>query len=618
MSTSIRHHLLGHLLMALVVIAFAACSSEPLPPNGFAPSVGGSGGENGSDESGDADEDDGVGESGGNEAGICLMQNCNNDLECATCPDNKNTCDPRQGVCVACDPETGSGCEKGLVCSPYGNCVDPNLTCPLDERGTPTITCEVDGDCAACPNDHLLCVGGACVACTEKNTSACQTTEQCVNNMCGSSCPAECTTNADCGGCISTRGNEALACHDRQCAQCTNGGSEPVPCEQGEYCTDQGTCAPMCGIPGQAPGTCDNDSDCAGCDTYNKWECHQPINGGHGQCGPTAAGCNLIGETNFTLPEPFNEVTNLCDSDSDCAGVGVQYNVGKLLREITGENSIDDANINYPMNRCADVSIGEGLTCGVCVPCQYDSDCQDISIASIAEQAFGPLGGFATAILLDLLFGNNAQVIHMFCQPIAGSYGICAPCPTLLNECGNSYGGGSGGSNSCSGKCGGQAPGGCYCDEDCVSLGDCCNDYESVCGSGAGGSCQGYCGGQSPQGCYCDSQCTQMGDCCPDYSSTCSGTGSGSGSNSCYGYCGSQPPGGQCYCDSQCAQYGDCCPDYSSACGGSTGGSTGGSGAGETCAGSNCNGPGIGNCYCDDQCTIYNDCCIDYSAYCPL
>ena len=36
--------------------------------------------------------------------------------------------------------------------------------------------------------------------------------------------------------------------------------------------------------------------------------------------------------------------------------------------------------------------------------------------------------------------------------------------------------------NSCEGHCGGQAPGGCWCDDQCSFFGDCCADKTTVCG----------------------------------------------------------------------------------------------------------------------------------------
>jgi hypothetical protein len=278
-------------------------------------------------------------------------------------------------------------------------------------------------------------------------------------------------------------------------------------------------------------------------------------------CGPSAAGCSDLGDGVVVLPDPWDEVTNLCSNDGDCSGVGIQYNVGELLRDITGIDNIDDANINYPMNRCADVTVGlggESISCGVCVPCKYDNDCEDIDIDQVASEAFGPLGGIATALLLDQLFGPNDHEIHMFCAPVAGNYGVCAPCPTLLSDCANDNGPG-GDDDSCSGHCGGQAPDGCYCDDECQNYGDCCGDYEGVCN---GDGCAGHCGGQAPSGCYCDGECQDYGDCCGDYEDLCEGGGD---PDSCVGHCGGQAASG-CYCDDECTDAGDCCDDYDSAC----------------------------------------------------
>lgn len=35
--------------------------------------------------------------------------------------------------------------------------------------------------------------------------------------------------------------------------------------------------------------------------------------------------------------------------------------------------------------------------------------------------------------------------------------------------------------DSCMGVCGGQARGGCWCDAECSTYGDCCSDYEPTC-----------------------------------------------------------------------------------------------------------------------------------------
>ncbi|MDA8021115.1 MAG: trypsin-like peptidase domain-containing protein [Thermoanaerobaculia bacterium] len=73
--------------------------------------------------------------------------------------------------------------------------------------------------------------------------------------------------------------------------------------------------------------------------------------------------------------------------------------------------------------------------------------------------------------------------------------------------------------NSCQGRCGGQAPGGCWCDDQCTGFGDCCSDFNQVCASP--NSCVGNCGGQAPGGCWCDAQCEGFGDCCSNKVTIC-------------------------------------------------------------------------------------------------
>jgi hypothetical protein len=94
-----------------------------------------------------------------------------------------------------------------------------------------------------------------------------------------------------------------------------------------------------------------------------------------------------------------------------------------------------------------------------------------------------------------------------------------------VQTCGPAYGGGGGGNNpqpepepadpnSCVGECGGEAPGGCWCDDQCAQYGDCCSDVLAECKPAQ--SCDGSCGGKAASGCWCDSQCAKYGDCCGD------------------------------------------------------------------------------------------------------
>jgi hypothetical protein len=290
-----------------------------------------------------------------------------------------------------------------------------------------------------------------------------------------------------------------------------------MPCPNGEECSPQGTCTAVCGNDGS--GACTSDADCGGCGADNT-ECHIPLASSTGECGPAAAGCSDLGSSVAVLPEPYDQVTNLCSNDGDCAGVGVTINVGELLRDLTGFDDIGDANIEYPMNSCAAVSIGD-TSCGVCVPCQVDSDCQDIDIDQFALEAFGPLGSIAAALLLDQVFGPNEHEINMYCQQVAGGYGACVPCPGLIYECGvgEGGGGGGGGGGSCSHdvcEIGGALNASCgSCEADVCALDPyCCNnDWDATCVSEAeqycGSSCGGGGGGGGGYQAGCHDECVQ-------------------------------------------------------------------------------------------------------------
>jgi hypothetical protein len=475
-------------LLASLFLVLLGCANGQ-PTGGGANTFGASAGDTDGDSSGDG-------------SGICLLHNCSSDGECDACTEGRNTCYTPDRRCVACDPDSGAGCPDGQVCTDFGNCVPVGQTCDTDEDGTPTITCNDDPDCAACDPNHQVCAAGRCVQCRGDNTAACTGAEQCIDNECAPRCPASCTTDADCSSC-GEEGYEAHACHNHKCAQC----SSSVPCSGGEYCTDQGVCAGICGIPGQTIGTCENDSHCAGCQGDNN-KCILPINGDRGKCGPSASGCSDLGNGVVVLPSPFDQVTNACSNPSDCDGVGIQYNVGKLLRDITGISSIDDAIIEYPMNECAAVTVAVGdnsVSCGICVPCKVDSDCMDIELDEVAGDAFGPLGAIATALLLDTLFGSNSHTIHMFCQPIVAGYGACVPCPTLINNC--KTGGPVTGSGNCSHpvnqtgdaldpSCSACANTVCGIDSYC-----CTEEWDSICVNLASNNCaSGSCHDQCEEG----------------------------------------------------------------------------------------------------------------------
>jgi hypothetical protein len=406
--------------------------------------------------------------------GICLMNNCSSDEQCAGCSDGRVTCLEEESRCVACDPTSGAGCADGEYCTSYGLCAPNGVTCPTDDHGTPTITCAENADCIACSPMNQVCdtATGRCQACTDTNTQHCLQSDLCIDGACSPKCPSSCTTDNDCGECGGAE-NPAHACNAHQCAEC----SDTYPCAAGLACV-AGTCTPQCGIPGPVAGDCVNDSDCTACGDASMsggYLCKKPINqqgpGDHGTCTPQAAGCSDLGHSVAVLPAPWGDVTQLCSGDGDCAGAGITFNVGDALRDLVGDDAIDlgfteieihDANVQYAMPVCADIELTGDISCGVCAPCQNDDDCAPIAIDPLVGQLFqsDPLAQIAAAMMFDLLWGDDADHnLNFFCQPVAAGYGVCAPCANPLQACGSNQEEEPG------------TPGGSSCDHDACSEG---------------------------------------------------------------------------------------------------------------------------------------------------
>lgn len=114
----------------------------------------------------------------------------------------------------------------------------------------------------------------------------------------------------------------------------------------------------------------------------------------------------------------------------------------------------------------------------------------------------------------------------------------------------------------------------CACTNDCMTTGDCCNDFAATCQvkticahSGNCGFSWGLAAGPV-YGCACDHACLKNGDCCSDYQSLCETQAT------CMRSCGTTPWDSSndntkdrwCGCDSECTGAGDCCTDYRTMC----------------------------------------------------
>jgi hypothetical protein len=470
-------------------------------------------------------------------SGICLLNNCSEDEHCDACPDSRTICLKAENRCVACDPNTpDQGCPDGEVCSPFGICAPKDLTCPTDNDGVPTVTCVKNADCKACSPQNQICNDGKCQACSDTNTQHCTQNQVCKDGRCSDKCPSVCTVDNDCQLC-----GDSKACFNHKCAEC----SDTYPCATGLECVE-GVCTPPCGIAGQAPGSCEAVEDCGFCGASGKcatdaecqainpdytcdsksklclpktpWNCKTPVNDTRGTCVPPAAGCEDLGKNVVVLPPPYDKYTQTCSTDQNCVDskAGIQYNVGKLVRDLAKtdkikvgsyEIAIGDANVDYAMPKCAFLEVAD-KKCGICVPCTVDSDCGSIKVQPLMQQIFSndPLATLASFLLLDLIWGkDNEPALHFWCQPVAAGYGACIPCGDPTKPCGttnNNPGTGNCDHDVCTEGTALKADCGSCAAKVCAADSFCCDGtngkWDSLCVNKANSLCGNICMGGNP------------------------------------------------------------------------------------------------------------------------
>lgn len=455
MASSVKSLLATAIAASLALaLSLPGCGSDK-GGGGGPPGIGGAGGT-----SGDSGLGGGSGSGGTTGSGLCLLNNCHSDQECEGCSYGRTICDVSQTRCIACN--ASKPCKPGEKCTSFGTCAPEELTCNTDSTGTPTISCSKDADCAACDPMHQVCdtASGKCVACVSGNTASCTGNQTCgTGGKCENKCPTNCTADTDCEKC-EAGGVQAKACNNHVCAEC----SPTKPCVPGMECSG-GKCIKPCGTSGGEGADCKQDAECYGCGNTSStetWKCKFPINGGtHGTCTHPATGCTDLLSAGAVLPPPFDGVTNTCSTDANCAGVSMDVNVGKIIRDLVGGGEVNlgikkvqikDSILKFPMKACASIEILDGKKCGVCVPCNDDADCTPIELDPLIGDLFkgDPLMQIAAAFLMDLLFGKDKKhQIHMQCQEVAAGYGVCLPCANPLDGCGAGSG-----SGTTSGNCG--------------------------------------------------------------------------------------------------------------------------------------------------------------------
>ena len=194
-------------------------------------------------------------------------------------------------------------------------------------------------------------------------------------------------------------------------------------------------------------------------------------------------------------------------------------------------------------------------------------------------------------------------------------------------------------------QCGKKSTGNCYCDKACVGYGDCCADFNDVCGEGESGSCADVGGAclSSPidvtfgANCVADYGVPQLDGACAAFNQTCCALVSECQPVVCqlfceYGFktgadgcaicsCAEAPiecggfAGLECPAGKTCVDFpGDSCDPQNG--GADCGGICVDAAPAPSCQGK-CGGV-VGNkdCFCDDLCSQYGDCCSDYDAFC--
>jgi hypothetical protein len=381
----------------------------------------------------------------------CGDGSCNGTETCSSCPSDCGACaDPNScGDTASCGNQAPGGCWCDAACVEAGDCcLDACGACGNCSAVCGNGACGGGETCSSCPSDCGLCPPSC-------GDGSCNGTETC------SSCPSDCGACADPNSCAQTG----------SCGNQAPGGCwcDPACVEAGDCCFDAcgacGNCSAVCGN-----GACGGGETCSSCPA----DC--------GACPPVCGDGSC---------EPGVEDCGNCPGDCPCWMAGTRCESGQCVT-YCGNGSCDGGewcgscpsdcggccSPSCPAGSCGTQPDGCGgsIWCGECLP------------------SCGGAGG-------NTCGGAGSSICNGY--PLLSSYD-CAVCCNR-DSCGGAGGntcGGAGSSvcngypllntydcevccyippsdpNSCwdTGSCGAQAPGGCFCDWECVDFGDCCYD----------------------------------------------------------------------------------------------------------------------------------------------
>ena len=384
--------------------------------------------------------------------------------------------------CASCQPKSktdGYTVDVGALCDDGDSCTEAD-TCQADGACTGKVQtgcCKSDQDCQPPPGP---CVVRTCDVkagvCISENKAGC-----CDKGVCcdlksntlmaaGSQCAAVVIASEyKCDGQAIVKRTSSPGCVGQDAQGCS---SDPAHLVVSQW---------------QKIDTCAANTKCTAAGSGVKPTCAPtgPVGSCTGACGgktKTAGGTCYCDAFCTKLGDCCGDFAKLCGCDS-----GVCCDVDK----------------KFPK--------AKGLACGVAVKTEFQCLGTQLQKRTAQGSCDGVSAGCSTA---SAALKWSAWLTQQTCAAGTtctitggGASGSCAPKP----------------GGSCVGKCGGQSSG-CWCDNDCVKFGDCCNDFIGVCSCGANpaSTCKGGCGGKGVGGCWCDALCADFGDCCADKPNCCS------------------------------------------------------------------------------------------------
>lgn len=376
------------------------------------------------------------------------------------------------GSCTdSCGGESADGCWCDDACEQWGDCCEDYVA--VCEAPAPV--CTADSQCGAgetCVLETEGCCSGADEPCLMVWPVCTGTCEAGVDNTCGSDadCPNGYCESTTCAGLDCPTSGICITpdCDDDSAAVClvmapTCPAGMNAAIRTGCWeCVDARTCSASCPHLICLPGSQPVDTDGDGCQDVCESYC--PVV----DCPTGTHAVDTDADSCDDICKPDDG--GACLSDAGCG-------VGELCAVIeTNGCCMPNELCEFAFPQCS----------GQCVPenppqfdCSTNADCDGSMFCALEnEETCGgpglcrPLSEFCYQVMAPVC-GCNGVTFNNDCYAHAAGVnvnhdGACdAPPPPAPDSCAES--------------CGGEAPSGCWCDDQCASLGDCCADIGDVC-----------------------------------------------------------------------------------------------------------------------------------------